>query len=312
MTGAFDAARNAVLALDSAWNQVEPALIGSRAEIATLRDLNAQVTRAYEAELDAAAALLDSLQTRVSSDPLGVVSDLESQVRPRLAAIRRALEAFAREQAQIEAGLAAARSGLEVLEDLHRRGVAARDEALQKVTECAPFPPPPPSDAVANLRIWLDRLAQSYSCGLRKPVEIGLGNWNSALENCVITEQEALDAVRGPVELRAELRGRLGRPKGQSARIRNCGTARSYGGCPTGLGLAVLTTNTHPAGWRTRSPLRSALERNRDRVVRMSGARCARPGCSGTMDAGYCDVCGLAEPKAVTVNGVNGELRPRF
>jgi hypothetical protein len=220
MVKAFQAAKDAVVAVDGAWNNLGATLNRTGARIGRLRARAAALGGGTPPDLDGAERTLQEMRARVQADPLGASADLDARIEPVLARVDAALEAGERLRQQIVNGLTAAHAQLDALAKLHHDSVVACAEVRIKVTGCGAPPSPQADETVEGLRQWLDRLEKKYAGGMLDPVAVGLRNWNSAAQDCVSKESAACAANRAPLLARDELRGRLDALKAK---------ARAYG-----------------------------------------------------------------------------------
>lgn len=219
MVHTFQAAKDAVVAVDAAWASLAPAFDRIASRIARLRARVGEGS-AWGADLDAAGRALAEARAKLQTDPLGASSGLEARVTPMLDRVESALDAQDRFRKQIGAQLASAQRLLGALINLHREALMACAEARQKISGCETLPEPAPNGKIEELRGWLDRLESKHSEGLLEPLASGLRNWNSAAEICVSDERAVYAAYRAPLDQRNELRGRLDALKAK---------ARAYG-----------------------------------------------------------------------------------
>lgn len=209
MVKAFQAAKDAVVAVDAAWTNLGLTLDRTGARIGSLRKRAAALGCVPPAELEAAERALQEMRAQVQADPLGASAGLDARIQPVLGRVEAALEAKERLRQQVVSGLSAARQQLDELVTLHGDSVAACAEVRLKIAGCGALPAPQADEKVEGLREWLERLEKKCGEGTWDPLTIGLRNWNSAAEDCVSKERAALAANRAPVESRNELRGRL-------------------------------------------------------------------------------------------------------
>ena len=209
MNGAFEAARDAVIRVSKAWDGLTLALDRSARRIAALRARVEVLGNGALADLDAVERSLSQMRAQVQGDPLGACADRDAQIQPVLARLEKELADKEALQRKVTEGLAASRGLLSTLTSLHQDAMAAAGEARLKIADCGSLPEPLANEKVEGLREWLERLEKKHAEGLLDPVAIGLRNWNSAAEDCVVKERAALAANRAPVATRNELRGRL-------------------------------------------------------------------------------------------------------
>jgi hypothetical protein len=207
MARAFQAAKGVVVSVQKAWDDLGVALNRSGARIASLRA--APLDAGSWAELETAERTLKELRAKTHEDPLGALDRLDAQIQPVLTRLEAAQQARERLQQGVADGLKAARALLDSSLQLHDEAVAASTEAQLKIANSGVLPPPLVDEKLEELGQWLLRLEKKYAGGMLEPVAVGLRNWNSALDNCVVQERAALAANRGPLESRSELRGRL-------------------------------------------------------------------------------------------------------
>jgi hypothetical protein len=213
MVHAFQAAKEAVVAVDTAWNQLGSGLGKTTARIAALRARASGLGGPPPAELDAAERGLLEIRATLLADPLGASGGMEARIQPLLERVEAAVTARERLRQEIVHGLSAARPLIDELAKLHCAAIAACTEAKEKIAGCGPLPGPQPDQTIEGLREWLERLEKKYAeasgNGTWDPVGVGVRNWNLAAQDCVSKERAVLAANRAPIETRDELRGRL-------------------------------------------------------------------------------------------------------
>jgi hypothetical protein len=263
MVRAFQAAKDAVVAVDAAWSGLGAALGRTEARIASLRARATALGGPPPAELDAAGQALKDMRAQVLADPLGTSADLDAHIQPLLARVEAAIEASERLRQGIVDGFAAAHKQLDTLEKLHRDSVAACAEARLKIEGCDALLSPLADDKIEGLREWLGRLEQKYAGGMLDPVAVGLRNWNLAAEDCVLRERAACASNRAPIEARNELRGRLDALKAK---------ARAYAIAEDGT-LTGLATQAEALLYTRPTPLDRAATAVADYEKALNGAR---------------------------------------
>jgi hypothetical protein len=254
MIKAFEAARNGVLAIDTAWRDLGTTLGDATRQIAALRSDAKALDESDIRELDAVDHALSLRRAQVQSDPLGTSLDLGSTILPALDRVKKAVEERAQLRRQTEDGLAGAHAKLQGLRNLQRDASDAWTEAQQKITGAGPLPPPVPDTRIEGLREWLDRLQEKFEGGMLRPVSIGLNNWNSAAGECVSDVQKIHTANSAPLELRQELRGRLNalKAKAQAYRVEEDETLRALAAEAEGLLYTRPTPMDHAGETVTR------------------------------------------------------------
>jgi hypothetical protein len=102
-----------------------------------------------------------------------------------------------------------ARQLLAQMEETHRQCEAALRECQEKIGSSIGLHAPLDSTRIAELTQWLETLETTWQSGRWQPVRIGLGRWLTTASQYLDAEKAACAANSAPVELRAELRGRL-------------------------------------------------------------------------------------------------------
>src|SRR5579872_485996 len=193
MSKAFDKSRDAVLAVDAAWEKLGTGMSEAVSQIGSLQNLLEKLGSPPSVELKAASRRLDDLRAMVVKDPLGAVEVFDRQVQPLLASTRKSVEDRAQLQASIGDLLSSSQVALHKLDQLHRETAASFHECQNKVTDCTPQPPQP-EEKIQGLRDWLGRLEKKRAEGMVQPLAVGLRNWYAAAQECTEAEQKAHDA----------------------------------------------------------------------------------------------------------------------
>ena len=230
MSRTFVAARDAVLRVDEAWNEMAAAVEGAEARLARVGAGVEALGVRGAAERTRAEAILEGLRGQVGRDPFGALEEFEVRLEPvlgRLAGL--AVEAEALHQQMREAWVQ-----VEALGTAHREAEEAGAEARRKIVGADRVPGsgsgsgfgPASAEKQEEFRAWLERLERRRGEGLVEAVSVGLRNLRRALDTCMAEERASLAASRGMLDLRAELRGRL-----EALRAK----ARAYGVAEDGL-----------------------------------------------------------------------------
>lgn len=150
-----------------------------------------------------------------SGFPVGNVSDLENDpldASDRLRTMETALSAAEAERDRLDlvlgtcrARLAQASEHLQGLQGLYRE-VQAASAALADFTL---VPKADPGSEDRALSEWLAKLEAFLARGALRPVEVGLGKWETALTAARSRAEIALSALQTPVKQREDLRGLL-------------------------------------------------------------------------------------------------------
>ena len=101
MTHAFSVARDAVLAVDTAWTHLDNILADAELQIYALQNLAESLDSNTLSELMQFHGAIASLRQRIEQDPLGVSAEVEQQIQPMLAKVKSVVEQALKQQRQI-------------------------------------------------------------------------------------------------------------------------------------------------------------------------------------------------------------------
>ena len=209
MTNAFDIAKNAVLEVDAAWMRLEPALATAEAEIISLQRLADCLGQGSVGELSVARQKITALRGEIESDPLGVSANFDGEIKPLILRVKRTLEESVRSHNEIREKFAGAHHLMSELTELRCKAETAYWESGEKVCDRSTLQKPLDPSQIEALSQWLTRLETKFKQNLINPIQIGLENWMAKAKMYIATEERAYAANKAPLELRAELRGRL-------------------------------------------------------------------------------------------------------
>lgn len=209
MTNAFQVAKNVVLAVDAAWLNLEPSLSAAEAEIISLQIDAERLNQGSLSELLAVQKAIASLRFSLDCDPLGVSSNFDQEIKPKLAQVRTTLQQLVAQKRQIQDKITVAHNYLTILTKLQTANSTAYAESQIKVSNHSSLQKPLAQEQIEALRLWLTRLETKFHEGLLNPVSIGLENCLTKLKQDIATEEQAYQMNLAPIETRKELRGRL-------------------------------------------------------------------------------------------------------
>jgi len=209
MARAFTEARDAVLAVDRAWQQIADRLVRNEAQIALFHARFAACgcgpSSTASAALKTAQDLTAELSETLKTDPLGASGRLNANLEPAITRLSMLVDAAER----VSRELLAARAEFERLSSLHREAENAAAEAKLKIANHKTLPTPIPNEKLHRLSDWLDRLERRWTDGAQETVASALRNWQEAAKSCGAEDTNARDASRSVIAARRELRGRL-------------------------------------------------------------------------------------------------------
>ena len=209
MANSFEVARAAITAVDTAWSRLEPALGECETQAIALLRRARDLGEADAPDLIAVRDRVAALRKRIESDPLGVTSDFNTEVRPLLENASARLNESERQRDRIQSDLAQARKLLEQLNALHRQTVEALDQCRQQVADPTGLLAPLDAASLEELNPWLGTLEDAASQGRWRAARIGLDRWLKTAGEYAEAERTACRANQAPIELRNELKGRL-------------------------------------------------------------------------------------------------------
>jgi hypothetical protein len=212
MAGAFTAARDAVLAVSRAWDDLTLDLNAAEDEIARLREQALAIGCDVPVELHRARNILDTAKAEMQTDPLTASAELKTHLRQALNQAGRSLQARVGLQQQFQD----ARATLEHLQELEAQTAAALTRRRAKILGDLPAAASLETDHHEHLQTWLARLQQRCLDQKAESIAVGLRNWQVSADGVAQRAAEALRMHCQPIEMRNELRGRLGALKAKA------------------------------------------------------------------------------------------------
>jgi hypothetical protein len=211
MAAAYERARDAVVAVQQAWERIEPVLARVERQLEDARGTAAmlKIEAAVEGELGAVARELEAARVLVAQDPLGATADVAARLSPRASAIHQQLAGLAAQRDRVTSSLARAQSTLVRLREVHAAALSAVD-AMPREIAGASAPGAPTDEAqLEGLVPWLDKLEQVVREGRFQPAEVGLSKWDAAAQAYLTSDEKIAGALVAVVARRDELAGRL-------------------------------------------------------------------------------------------------------
>ena len=209
MTETFEGVRDAVFAVDAAWARLEPGLAACDTEITTLQRYAEALGEGTLTELTTARQKAEALHLRIEGDPLGAGIDFDAEITPLLQRVKARLEQIVQQRHQTQGLLTTAREVLAQLEATHAACEAALIECHERIGTVAGLHAPLDSARIPELTQWLAAVETSWQDGHWQSARVGLARWLQTASEYLSAEQAALAADRAPLEMRADLRGRL-------------------------------------------------------------------------------------------------------
>jgi hypothetical protein len=200
MAKAFGEARDAVLLVSGAWDELAREFDTAETQVHGLR-----AAGLAERPLERAERALATVKERVQSDPIAAREELRGQVLPALAEAVREREARAR----VRRRMAAAGAMLERLWQLEREIGAATTARRAKILGADLQPHAVAPAQSESLAAWFGRLEARQGDERPETIARGLDNWEAALNKAIQAGVQAMQRECAPLETRSELRGRL-------------------------------------------------------------------------------------------------------
>ncbi len=221
MAHAYHVARDAVTDVHRAWETLEPAIERTSREAGALRDLAVSlgVEGAVAGELESVERDLAAMNARVARDPLGVSGSIDAALAPRLASMRRTLDALVGLRDRVSAELARARKLRQRLAELHAAALDDVAHAGDDIEEARALPTPVDDTLLDGLDPWLARLEGTARAGRWNPASVGLARWFESAEQYLATDRSIKDRVDAFRAQRTELVGRLSARRAQARAI---------------------------------------------------------------------------------------------
>jgi predicted nucleic acid-binding Zn-ribbon protein len=209
MMSTFTIARDTLVAVDSAWEELEAKLITNHQSLIDLQQLAQKLQVQISPALTAAQTNFTNLQTQIDRDPLGVSNTFDRDLAPLINKTSQELTTLSNQRQWLQTEFVTAKQKLVQLRELNQAAMSAQVESQIRIQHNLPmFPQLPPQD-LSEISQWLGRLEISFQAGNISAVHVGLTNWLNKMEAYTHTAQAALTANRRPIDLRDELRGRL-------------------------------------------------------------------------------------------------------
>jgi hypothetical protein len=209
MTSTFQTAKEVVLAVNEVWSRLEPTLLNTEVEARQLQHSCESLGLDFSEEISALTQKLKQQRASIEADPLGVNEEFLKSIQPQILKLKAMLQQCTQQRESVRLGFIAAREHLLNLQQIHHQAEVAFDESFRKIANYSKLQNPLPKEEIQALSVWLERLESKFNDGLFNPVRVGLENWTTKVKEYIAIEKKAYAANQAPIELRAELRGRL-------------------------------------------------------------------------------------------------------
>ncbi len=220
MTRAFGESRDVLLAVEQAWERLDPTIEAAKQEIETAEQMARTLGTAVDAELAPVRMQLTTARNRADRDPLGAEAGLTDSLVPMLRGLRERLNTMVNAQMREQVGERRARdaAGDAILHarDLLRTLTSEQAEAYTRYLRCeAEIAPPsgavlPPDAArIAELGGWLQTLERTARDGRAQAANVGLERWTATADAVLVATRVARAACDAALTARDQLGGRL-------------------------------------------------------------------------------------------------------
>jgi len=197
MKRAFEAARDAVLEIDQAWNRVLPEITVKIREIERLERETADVDPGLAADCADLKTVAEGLRNRIERDPLGANASLSLQIEPHLAELRRRLE-FARDaDGLVQGRLDRADALIQDLRRLNGEVCSTQAQCIRELRVDIEIKPPIDDGKIEGLVPWLATLRATATAGRLQAALVGTERWLAAAESYATEVRHALGVNTG-------------------------------------------------------------------------------------------------------------------
>jgi hypothetical protein len=219
MVASYEQARDAVEAVDQAWQRLEPECRRAGAEADRLQAVAEGLDEDPSAALAAVRNRLAAVEARVSRDPLGASQSLTAEVFERLGQLERRITELQHQRKQVLANLDRAQALLADVRVARDRSIAAADRCGREVELEEPAAAPPDPGRIEGLAEWLATLASTAGAARWAAADVGLARWMTAARQALAEAEAAEQTSLAALDRRDELLGRL-LARRQQARVR--------------------------------------------------------------------------------------------
>jgi hypothetical protein len=222
MVASFDQARDAVAAVERAWQQLDAQCARADAEIERLQTAAGGLGDAATAGLGAARSQLEAVRRQIGRDPLGASQTVTDEVFGRIRQFEQQLVELRGRRDEVGGELDRARTLLAGVRTAAERAAAARERCAREIALAAGDAEPGGAldpGSVDGLARWLATLEATTAAGHWEPAEVGLARWLTAARETLAVHEAAERATLGLVDRRDDLLGRL-LARRQQARVR--------------------------------------------------------------------------------------------
>ena len=263
MAAAFERARDAVVAVERAWEWAEPSLgaVAQQIESARREVVSLGLEGGVRDELAAIEQELEALRVRVAKDPLGASADVGARLAPRVAGLGArlaelgALRDARRGRASPARGRCGSRCGR-----MQARAVEAVERMPREVEGASAPGTPTDAGLVEGLGPWLAKIEAAATAGRWQAADVGLGKWVDAARDYLANDGKIAGALATVLARRDELSGRLSARRAQAAALASRGVALDSGRRRGGEGSREAPRRPPDAARESQGPRRAVRD----------------------------------------------------
>jgi hypothetical protein len=211
MVSAFGKTKSVVLAVEAAWDRLDPTLDVAETKVGSLEQEAKELHLTAPPELVQARSRLEAWKQQVRTDPLGVEADFDRTLTPLLNAAKETIRQARAEREQIAAKLRLARNTLVEMVAAHAQACAAYANVAARTPLALQdnLKPVPDTSLLTDLEQWLGTLERAVQEGELTAARRGLERWEQSADAFRASERSVRDANQAVCDLPAELQGRL-------------------------------------------------------------------------------------------------------
>ena len=225
MTRIFELSKATIMEVDSAWARLDKVMMNLQSEANALKQIAEMLKETDADELQAALQRIAYLHSRIETDPLGVTNDLQNQISPQLDRVREYLNGRKLERNAVQGHFLKAGKLISDLNSMNLDCTQALASCRKEIANPTGLFSPLPDTVLIDLEQWRGTLEDTLREGKWRPARIGIERWIQTAEGYKQTLTTALNANRNAIELKAELKGRLGSLRAKARSYQQRGVA---------------------------------------------------------------------------------------
>ena len=210
MSSIFELSKATILEVDAAWERLDSVLLAMECELNALKQIAARVGETDIDEVDAVFKRIAYLHSRIESDPLGVMDEVQKQVAPQIEKVRDSLKNRQLERESLQKEFKTASELFNELQTVNSKTLTALEECKRSIANPQGLLTPLSMGLLLDLEKWRCRLEETLSAGNLRAARVGIAKWNTTAKSHLKNANTAYELNHAPLELKAELKGRLG------------------------------------------------------------------------------------------------------